>query len=105
MTKVAEAEINKAIRLCVDSGKVKFGLRSGIKHALLGKGKLIILSSSAPPEEAQDIKKYAKLSNILVYSSSLNSKELGSLCGKPFLVSAIVVESPGNSNILELLKK
>ncbi|MFN3909933.1 MAG: 50S ribosomal protein L30e [Candidatus Anstonellaceae archaeon] len=102
--KVSETEINKAIRLCIDSGKVKFGLKTATKHALIGKGKLIILSSSAPMEKVQDIKRYAKLSNLPVYLSSLNSKELGSLCGKPFLVSAILIESVGNSKILELVK-
>jgi large subunit ribosomal protein L30e len=100
-----ENEINKAIRTCVDSGKVEFGLDTCLKKALNGKGKMIILSSSAPQDKASDIVRYAKLSNILVYKSSLNSRDLGSLCGKPFLVSGIWIENFGNSKIYELVQK
>jgi large subunit ribosomal protein L30e len=102
---LALAEINKAIRLSVDSGKVEFGLEACLKKALLGKGKLIILSSSAPKEKKEDIKRYAKMSKLMVYESPLNSRDLGSLCGKPYLVGGMVIENPGDSKILELINR
>jgi large subunit ribosomal protein L30e len=34
-----------------------------------------------------------------------DSVDLGTLCGKPFPVSAMVILEPGDSKILELVKK
>lgn len=99
------ADISKAVRMAVDTGKVKFGARDGTKAALKGDARLILLSSNCPQDTRSDIQRHAKLSGVPVHVFAGTSLELGSLCGKPFPVSALCIFEPGNSNILELVKQ
>jgi len=98
------ADIDKAIRMAVDTGKVEFGVNSALRLASSGEARLIVISSNCPKKFKEDITYYSKLSKTTVYGFSGTSLELGSLCGKPFPISALSIHDPGNSNILELMK-
>jgi len=97
-------DVGKAIRLAVDTGKVKFGSRKAVKAALNGEAKLIVVAGNCPANVQGDIDYYSKLSNIATLKFSGTSVELGSVCGKPFPVSALIVLDAGTSNIMEALK-
>jgi len=97
-------DVGKAIRLAVDTGKVKFGSREAVKAALNGEAKLIVVAGNCPPDAKGDIEHYSKLSNVSTISFGGSSVELGSVCGKPFPVSALIVLDAGTSNILEAAK-
>ncbi|MFA5108634.1 MAG: 50S ribosomal protein L30e [Candidatus Micrarchaeia archaeon] len=105
ITKSDSASISKAIRMCVDTGKVEFGIKAAARHVLHGQGKLVVVSSNSPQEETADLTKYASLSQVRVYVSELDSLALGSLCGKPFPVSALWIGEVGDSPILDILKQ
>jgi len=90
------------LKMLLKTGKVEFGSKKAIKAAKLWKAKMIILAKNAPPEVRKDIEYYAELSNIPVYIYDGTGVELGTLCGKPFIISAITVLDPGDSKILEL---
>ena len=98
-------DINRAIRMAVDTGDVKFGARGSVENASTGKTKMIVVSSNCPKKTRGEIARNSKLSgvNVLVFNGT--SIELGSLCGKPFPVSALSIIEPGNSNILDAVKK
>ena len=96
--------LGKAIRMCLDSGKVKLGLRATTKDAMLGHGKLIVLAQNMPAPEASDIRRYCSLSRLPLVTFEGTSMELGSVCGKPFPVSALSITEVGNSPILSLVK-
>lgn len=98
------ADVNKAIRMAVDSGKVEFGVKSALKLAYSGEARLIIVAKNCPKKFKEDITYYCKLSKTQVYEFNGTSMELGSVCGKPFSISALSIHDPGNSNILELVK-
>ncbi len=104
-TAVDSANLSKAIRMCMDSGKVELGGRMAIREALLGHGKLIVIAANAPKEEAADLARYCQLSNMPLLQFTGTSIELGSVCGKPFPVSALWVSDVGNSPILTLVPK
>lgn len=97
-------DVAKAIRLAVDTGKVRFGSRDAVKAALNGEAKLIIIAGNCPGSTKGDIEYFSKLSKIRTYSFGGTSLELGSLCGKPFPVAAMSVIDAGNSNLLEAIK-
>ena len=97
-------DINKAIRMAVDTGDVKFGSRKSSKAASAGKLKMIILSKNCPAKARQEIERNAKLSGIPALTFNGTSVELGSLCGKPFPVSSLSIIEPGNSTILDAAK-
>jgi len=95
-----EAELKTALR----TGKVVLGARQTIKHLKLGTAKAAIVSAKAPPLVRRDVLYYAKLSGIPVYVYPGSSKELGTLCAKPFVVSALAVIDEGDSRIVEAIK-
>ncbi len=98
-------DINRAIRVAVDTGNVILGSKRTIKNIKHGEGKLVILAENCEKNTMDDIIYYAKLSNIPVYIHNLQSLELGAVCGKPFPVSALLIMEPGNSNILNILNE
>ena len=95
-------DIERAIRVAVDTGKVILGLNKSIQAIKLGNGELVVMAANAPKNVQEDIEVYSKLSEIPVHVFDGSSVELGSICGKPFTVAVLVVQEPGDSNILEL---
>ncbi|MBN2122005.1 50S ribosomal protein L30e [Candidatus Micrarchaeota archaeon] len=103
--KEKENPLSSAIRLAVESGKVGFGSRKGIKDLLFGKAKLIVVAGNVPPQLAEDVSRFGKISGIPVVEFPGKSLELGSICAKPFPVSVLAVYEEGVSNIMEFGKK
>ena len=95
-------DINRAIRVAVDTGNVVLGTKQTTKLVKHGEGNLIILAGNCAKDVMNDIVYYAGLSNIPIYKHGSTSLELGAICGKPFPVSALVVIEPGNSTILNV---
>ena len=103
--KEKENPLSGAIRLAVESGKVGFGSRRGIRELLMGNAKLAVVAGNVPPELAEDARRYGGISGIPMVDFPGTSLELGSICGKPFPVSVLVVYEEGVSNIMEFGKK
>lgn len=95
-------DIERGIRVAVDTGKVILGSNKSIQAIKLGNGELVVLAANAPKTLKEDVEVYSNLSEIPVHTFDGSSVELGSICGKPFTVSVLVVQEPGDSNILEL---
>lgn len=95
-------DVDKALRITIKSGKVIIGSKRTLEDIKKGKTKLVIMASNAPSEISQDIEYYARLGEIPIYVYPGSSWDLGSVCGKPFMVSTLAVTDPGDSNILKL---
>lgn len=95
----------KEIRRTVDTGEVFFGERESEKNLLNGIGKIIIVSKNTNKETVERIAHIAELAGIPFYQFKGNSIELGSVCGKPYPVSMLLVKSVGKSKILEIVGK
>ncbi len=98
-------DIDKAITTAVKTGKVSFGANSAIKNAKTGKVKLIILTSNCPRKVREDVEYYCKLSKVPLVIYKGSSIDLAALCSKPFLVSAVSIREPGDSEVLEFIGK
>ena len=96
-------DVERGIRVAVDTGNVTLGSSKTIQALKLGKGKLVIIAENCPKEVAEDVTQYSKLSEIPVYTFQGTSVDLGSVCGKPFTVAAMMVNDPGDSTILEIV--
>lgn len=98
-------DVAKAIGTAVKTGKVVFGAESAVKNAQTGKARLIVISANCPAEVRGDVEYYSKLSgvNVVVYKGT--SIDLGMACKKPFVVSALTVKEPGDSDILKLVEQ
>ncbi len=97
-------DVDRGIRVAVDTGDVTLGSEKSIQSLKLGKGQLVVVAANAPKEILEDVEYYANLSQIpsVVYEGS--SVDLGSVCGKPFTVATLIVNDPGDSTILDDLR-
>ncbi len=99
---MADIDAQREIRRAMDSGKVVLGGKSAERCITIGEGRLVITSTNAPQRMRDRILALAKLANIQHYQYSGSGVELGSVCGKPFVVSVMLIKEPGQSNVLQL---
>jgi large subunit ribosomal protein L30e len=95
-------DINKAIATTVRTGKVFLGANNAVKNAEIGKVKLIVIAANCPQNAREDIEYYCRLSDIPLITYNGTSIDLGAVCGKPFMVSALAIREAGDSDILKL---
>ena len=95
-------DLRKAIATTVKTGKVLFGSKNAIKNAKIGRARLIVVAANCPQKIREDIEYYCRLSNIPVFIYKGNNIDLGAVCGKPIIISALTVREPGDSDILSV---
>ena len=88
-------DIQKALRIAVDTGDVVFGVNQTRKAIEEKKAKLVVVASNCP---FADLKSQTK---VKVYEFKGSNAELGAACGKPFYISVLAVIDPGDSTILQ----
>lgn len=96
-------DVDRGIRVAVDTGDVTLGSEKSIQYLKLGKGKLVVVAKNAPKEIIEDVEYYSNLSEIPFHTYDGTSVDLGSVCGKPFTVATLIINDPGDSTILETL--
>lgn len=94
--------LDQEIRMAISTGRVYLGSKIALSEISRGRAKMALLSSNCPENIEKNIINYGNLSNIPVLKHQKDSIDLGVLCGKPFPVSAIVINDPGDSKILEM---
>ena len=91
-------DLNKALRLAIDTGNVHLGSKQSSRAVNSGSAKLIILASNCPEETVN----FVKSGKTPVHSFSENNSALGAACGKPFPVSVVAILDSGKSDVLSL---
>ena len=91
-------DLNKALKLAIDTGDVHLGSKQSSRAVDSGSAKLIILASNCP-EETVNLVKGGKTP---VHSFSGNNTTLGAACGKPFPISVVAILDGGKSDVLSL---
>ena len=99
------SSVDQELRLALSTGKVQIGSKAAVRELRRGRAKLAIVSSNCPREARETIQNHVRLGEIPLMEHPKDSVDLGTLCGKPFPVSAMVIMEPGDSKILELVKK
>ncbi len=97
-------DMAKQLKMAVKTGKVSFGCMEALKAARSGRAKLIVLASNCPESERSAILHSAKLSELPVYIYAGSSVDLKTVCEKPFLVAAVAIREPGDSEILKVVE-
>jgi len=98
-------DLNRSIRIAVDTGKVSFGTESAMKSLLNKQAKLVIVAKNTPQNIKDDVYHYAKLSDIPVLEFPSSSLELGTVCGRPHFIAVLTLHEMGDSDILKAIKK
>jgi large subunit ribosomal protein L30e len=96
---------DQQLRLALSTGRVQLGSKQTVRELRRGRARMAILSSNCPKEMRESIESYGKLGKIPVWKHEKDSVDLGVLCGKPYPVSAIVINDPGDSRILDIVKE
>jgi len=97
-------EIDKAIASAVKTGKVSFGANSALFNAKTGKAKMIVLASNCPKNVKDEIEYYGKISRVPILTYKGASMDLANVCGKLFIISALSIREPGDSEILKAVE-
>jgi large subunit ribosomal protein L30e len=97
-------DIDKAIASAVKTGKVSFGANAAMLNAKTGKAKMIVLASNCPQDIKAQIEYYGKLSKVPVMTYKGASMDLANICGKMFIISALSIKEPGDSEILKAVE-
>ena len=97
-------DIDKALASAVKTGKVSFGANSALLNAKTGKAKMIVLASNCPKDIKDEIEYYGKLSKVPVMTYKGVSMDLSNVCGKLFIISAMSIREPGDSEILKAVE-
>ena len=95
-------DANKEIRRAVDTGSVAFGYKSCQKNLANGKGEIVIVSVNLPNNDKEKLAHLAKVEGKKYFEYPENGLVLGSVCGKPFVISAMIVLDKGKSNVVDL---
>lgn len=92
-------DLAHALKVALETGKVRIGLAETVAAAQAKKAKLLIVTRSCPDPKLTTERAFGK---IPVYHYEGTAVELGQACGKPFPISAMAIVEPGSSAILTL---
>jgi len=95
-------ESNKEIRRAVDTGKVVFGFKQCKKKLLANEGEMLIVSNNIPKNDRETLKQIATVESKKYYEYDGTGLVLGSVCGKPFVISTMLILEAGKSKVLEI---
>lgn len=92
-------DFNASLRRAIKTGEVLLGQNLTSQCIDNGKAKMVVVAGNCP-ENFKELLKSKE--NVFIYTFEGSSVQLGKACGKPFMVSALAIISPGESDILSL---
>ena len=92
-------DLAHALKVALDTGKVKVGLTETLAAAKTSKARLVIVARTCPDPK---LSKETRIGKVPVYHYDGTAVELGQACGRPYPISAMAVLDPGSSAILSL---
>ena len=98
-------DVDRIINSALKSGRLYLGFKQTRNAAKTGKAVALILSSNCSTKLQKDIQHHATLSKtpLLLYHGT--AQDLGTACGKPFIVSAMTVRSLTDPQLLKTIKE
>ena len=92
-------DFNVSLRRAIRTGNVILG-QNNTEHCINeGRAQMVVLAGNCPEKFREDV---GAREGLFVYTFPGSSVQLGKACGKPFMVSALAVVEPGESDILNL---
>ncbi len=92
-------DFNTSLRRAIKTGNVVLGTNETLECIQEGKAQLVVFARNAPAGVRSAVQEQE---NLRTYTYDGSSVELGMASGKPFMVSALAVVDPGESDILEI---
>lgn len=95
------SDLNKDLRLAVDTGRVTFGHREVLRSISSGSAMAVVIANKGKQDTVGDIRHLCNIANIRIIGFNGDSLELGALCGRPYSVNALAILEAGNSDVLK----
>jgi large subunit ribosomal protein L30e len=92
-------DFNVSLRRAIKTGKVILGQNQTEQSINEGSAQMVVLAVNCPENFSESVR---SKEDLFVYTFDGSSVQLGKACGKPFMVSALAVINPGESDILSL---
>jgi large subunit ribosomal protein L30e len=92
-------DFNASLRRAIKTGDVLLGQNKTEKCIETGKARMVVVAANCPAGFLQALK---TREGLFIHTFDGSSVALGKACGKPFMVSALAVIDPGESDILSL---
>jgi large subunit ribosomal protein L30e len=92
-------DFNASLRRAIKTGEVLLGQNRTAESIQEGNAQMVVIADNCPENFREMLK---SRENVFVYTFDGSSVALGKACGKPFMVSALAVLNPGESDILSL---
>ncbi|HII76802.1 MAG TPA: 50S ribosomal protein L30e [Methanolinea sp.] len=92
-------DFNASLRRAIKTGEVLLGQNMTAQSIENGRAQMVVVAGNCPENFREMLK---SKDNLFVYTFEGSSVQLGKACGKPFMVSALAVINPGESDILNL---
>jgi len=92
-------DFNASLRRAIRTGNVILGRNNAEKCINEGKAQMVVVATNCPENFKNQL---AGRKNLFVHTFDGSSVALGKACGKPFMVSTLVIVNPGESDILSL---
>ncbi|TFG20409.1 MAG: 50S ribosomal protein L30e [Promethearchaeota archaeon] len=105
-SKKQEFDINKQVNIAVRTGKTVIGTKSVLKHITTKDFRIVILAQNCPSDLKSRIETMInskETDRIPIYHYPSSSWELGTAAGKPHMIAAMGIISPGDSSILDVI--
>ncbi|MDI3506075.1 50S ribosomal protein L30e [Methanoculleus receptaculi] len=93
-------DFNASLRKAVKTGTVFLGRNRTRECIEEGKARLVVVAENSP----ESVKNMVSGIDIPVYVYEGSSVQLGKACGRPYVVSALAVVEPGESDILNAVR-
>jgi len=91
-------DIHRALRQVVQTGEVHFGVRQAKKALRDRTAQLIVVPENIPDSTLDELRNISQVPMVRFAGTNF---ELGTVCGKPFSVSALTVIEAGDSDIMD----
>jgi len=91
-------DMHRALRQVVQTGEVHFGVRQAKKALRDSTARLIVVPENIPDSTLDELRNISQTPMVRFAGTNF---ELGTVCGKPFSVSALTVIEAGDSDIMD----
>jgi large subunit ribosomal protein L30e len=92
-------DFNVSLRRAIKTGEVILG-QNKTEHCINeGRAQMVVIAGNCPENYKESL---TSKTDLFVYTYEGSSVQLGKACGKPFMVSALAVVDPGESDLLSL---
>jgi len=105
MKGIEKSELDRGLEIVLRTGKVEWGRKKAKQAVERGNVELIVVARNIPEDQKEELEYYARLSGVRLVEYPGTSWDLGEVCGRPHMISAVLIKDIGDSKLRELSER